>query len=85
MKNLNETHFVINLYYDKFLGFCGNTTVKYANVVSGRESMILIIRISGGCPSTIEAPMIIFTNENKTYHIWRLIDNVLGVTYRFGP
>ena len=80
MKSLDETHFVINLDYGKIPGFCGNTTVKYANVVSGGESMILIVRTSGGCHFIKEALTIIFTNKNMTYHIWRLIDYVLGVT-----
>ena len=35
MKNLDEIHFVINLDNDKTLGFCGDTTIKYVNIVSG--------------------------------------------------
>ena len=48
MENLDETHFVVNLDNGKTLGFRGDTTVKYADVVSGIESMTLVVRISGG-------------------------------------
>ncbi|KAG0620447.1 hypothetical protein M758_4G216500 [Ceratodon purpureus] len=85
MENLDETHFVINLDNGKTLEFRGDTSVKYTDVVSGGESMTLVVRISGGRRSTIEAPMIIFTNENRSYPIRGLIDNVPGVTYRSGP
>ena len=45
MENLDETHFVVNLDNGKTLGFRGDTTVKYADVVSGRESITLVVRI----------------------------------------
>ena len=38
-----------------------------------------------GHRSTIEASMIIFTNENKNYYIRGLIHNVHDVTYRSDP
>jgi hypothetical protein len=85
MENRDEIHFVVNLDNGKTLGFCGDTTVKYADVVSGGESMTLVVRILGGCRSTIKTPMIILTNENRSYPIRGLIDNVHGVTYRSGP
>ena len=47
MENIDETHFVINLDNGRTLGFRGDTTVKYAEVVSGGESMTMVIRISG--------------------------------------
>ena len=47
--------------------------------------MTLVVRISWGHHSTIEAPMIIFTNKNRSYPIRGSIENVLGVTYRYGP
>ena len=40
MENLDETHFVVNLDNGRTLGFHKDTTVKYAEVVSGGESMI---------------------------------------------
>jgi hypothetical protein len=67
------------------LGFRGDTTIKYADVVSGSDSMTMVVRISGGRRSLIEAPMLIFTNGNSTYPIQRLDDNIPGVSYRTGP
>ena len=85
MENLDETHFVVNLNNGRTLGFRGDTTVKYAEVVSGGESMTMVVRISGGRRSMIEAPMLIFTNENRSYPIRGLPDDIPGVTYRTGP
>ena len=48
MENVDETHFVVNLDNGRTLGFRGDTTVKYVEVVSGGESMTMVIRISGG-------------------------------------
>ena len=48
MENVDETHFVVNLDNGHTLGFRGDTTVKYVEVVSGGESMMMVIRISGG-------------------------------------
>ena len=48
MENIDETHFVVNMDNSRTLGFCGDTTIKYAEVVSGGDSMTMVIRISGG-------------------------------------
>ena len=85
MENVDETHFVINLDNGCTLGFRGDTTVKYAEVVSGGESMMMVIRISRGRRSMIKAPMLIFTNSNSNYPIWGLEDNIPGVCYKTGP
>jgi hypothetical protein len=66
------------------LGFRGDTTVKYADVVSGGDSMTIVVRISGGRRSFIEASMFIFTNENSTYPIRGLNDNIPRVSYKTG-
>ena len=67
MENVDETHFVVNLDNSRTLGFRGDTTVKYAEVVSGGESMTMVIRISGRRRSIIEAPMLTFTNSGSNY------------------
>ena len=64
-KNLDETHFTINMDNGHILGFIGDTIIKYANVVTGRDTMTMIIRLLGGCRSMVEAPMLIFTNGNN--------------------
>ena len=85
MENIDETHFVVNMDNGRTLGFHGDTTVKYADVVSGGDSMTMVIRISGGRRSMIEAPMLIFTNPNSSYPIRGLDDNIPGVCYRTSP
>ena len=47
MKNLDETHFVVNLNNGKTLRFRGDKTIKYADVISRGESMTFDVRISG--------------------------------------
>jgi hypothetical protein len=84
IENIDETHFVVNVDNGRTLGFRGNTTVKYADVVSSGYSMTMVVRISRGRRSLIEAPMFIFTNGNSTYPIRGLNDNIPGVPYRTG-
>jgi hypothetical protein len=67
------------------LGFRGDTSLSYVEVVSGGDSMTMVIRISRGRRSMIEAPMLIFTNQNRNYSIRGLDDNIPGVCYRTRP
>ena len=85
MENIDETHFVVNMNNKITLGFRGDITVSNAEVVSGGDSMTMVIRISRGRRSMIEAPMLIFTNSNRNYPICGLYDNIPGVCYRTGP
>jgi hypothetical protein len=48
IENIDETHFVINMDNGRTLGFRGDTIVKYADVVSGGDSMTMVVRIFGG-------------------------------------
>jgi hypothetical protein len=84
IENIDETHFVINMDNGRTLRFQGDTIMKYANVVFGSDSMTIVVRISGGCRSLIEAPMLIFTNRNSRYPIRGLDDNIPRVSYRTG-
>ena len=85
MENVDEIHFVVNLDNSRSLGFRGDTTVKYAEVVSGGKPMTMVVRISEGRRSMIEAPMLIFTNSDSNYPIRGLEDNIPGVYYKMGP
>ena len=49
IKNINETHFVINVDNGCILGFQEDTIVKYADVVFGGDNMTMVVRISKGC------------------------------------
>ena len=85
IENLDETHFTVNMDNGKALGFWGDTSVKYTDVVAGGEAMIMVVRISGGRGSSLEVPMIIFTNGNSNYPIRGLEDSVPRVSYHTGP
>jgi hypothetical protein len=85
MENIDETHFVVNLDNEHTLGFQGDTSITYAEVVSGGDSMTMVVRIFGEQRSMIEAPMIIFTNAHRSYSIRGLEDTISCVTYRTGP
>ena len=67
------------------LGFCRDAFVKYANVVARGNAMTMVVRIFGGHISSIEALMIIFTNNNSNYSIYRLDDSVFGASYHTSP
>ena len=45
MENIDETHFVVNLDNGRTLRFMDNITVKYAKVVSRRDSITMVICI----------------------------------------
>ena len=82
MENIDETHFVINLNNGRIPRFRGDTSVKYAKVVFGGDSMTMVIRISQGHRSMIEASMLIFTNLDSNYPIWDLEDNIPRICYK---
>ena len=69
MENIDETHFVVNMDNGRTLGFRDDTSTKYVEVIFGGDSMTLVVRISGGHRSMIEAPMLIFINPNNSYPI----------------
>ena len=67
MENVYKTHFVVNLDNGRTLRFKDDTSVKYAEVVSGEDSLTMVIRIFRGRRSMIEDPMLIFTNSGSNY------------------
>lgn len=85
IENADETHFVFNMDNGKTLGIKGDSDVKYADVVSGGDPITMMVRLTGGSNARIEAPMLIFKNENRSYPIRGVPDDVPGVCYRSGP
>ncbi|MEM7298840.1 MAG: hypothetical protein AAF391_11305, partial [Bacteroidota bacterium] len=85
VENADETHFVVNMDNGKTLGFIGDRHVKYADVVSGGDSMTMMVRLTGGVSAMICPPMIIFSNANRSYPIRGVEDSVPGVCYRSSP
>ena len=83
--NANETHFIINVDKGKTLGFVGIGGVENADVVSGSESLTMIVRLRDERDACIERPFLVFTNKNHSYRIRGTPDDVAGAAYRMGP
>lgn len=69
----------------KTLDFSGDTEVRYADVTSGGEVITMLMCLCGGASARIETPLPIFMNNNPSYPIRRVPDDVPGVAYRTGP
>lgn len=55
VENADKTHFSINVSNGRnFIGFTGNTEVKYADAVRGNEGFIMVVRFTGGRDSRTE-------------------------------
>ncbi|KAE9040393.1 hypothetical protein PR001_g7088 [Phytophthora rubi] len=76
MENIDETHFVVDFDNGKTLGFGGENKVKYADVVSGGDGMTMVVRISGGPSAHLLPPMMIFSNDARSYPIRGVSDDV---------
>lgn len=85
IENIDETHFVLNCDNGRTLEFRGGEVAKYADIASGGQAMTMMVKISGGRRATIEDPMLIFSNSNRSYHIQGLQDNVPGICYGSSP
>lgn len=79
VENADETHFVFNLDNGRTIGTRGDQHVKYADIVAGDEGITMMVRIRGGRDARIECPMLIFQNQNRSYPIRNVPDNVPGV------
>lgn len=55
IENADDTHVVVNMDTGKTLGLIGYRHFKYADKVSGGESMKLIIRITDGQNADVQA------------------------------
>lgn len=85
IENADETHFVFNMDNGKTLGLKGDRHVKYADVVSGGDPITMMVRLTGGPNARIDPPILIFKNDNRSYPIRGVPDNVPGVCYRSQP
>ena len=46
IENLDETHFIVNMDNDRALGFWGDTSVNYVDVVARGEGVTMVVWIS---------------------------------------
>ena len=63
------------------LGICGEQVIKYVDVVFRGEAMTLVVWVIERVRAEIKAPMVIFTNSNKSYPVRGVADNIPRVTY----
>ena len=71
-KNIDEMHFFINMDDERTLGFCSDQEMKYTDMDSGGEAMIMVVHITRGRGAAIMPSMIIFKNQIQNYPICRL-------------
>lgn len=60
---MDETHLVVNVENGLTLAFHGDENVKYADVVSGGQSMTMMVVITGGVFSRICPRMMCLRRE----------------------
>lgn len=75
--NMEETHIIINQSMGKVYGFKGHD-VKLMDVVSGTESLTLVLRVSGGPNAKLHEPFVIFANKTSSYPIRGVPDVIEG-------
>lgn len=68
-KNMDETHFIVNMDNGRTLGFRGDTEVKYTDMVSGGMGMTMVVKVTRGVHGRIAMPFIIFQNLQCSYPI----------------
>ena len=56
MENAEEMHFVFNMDNRKTLGFCGDMSVKYADVVLWSDPITIMVRVTVGPGAMISPP-----------------------------
>ena len=63
VENADETHFMINMDNGRTLSFSGESEVKYADVVSGGDSVTMMVRLSGGRVAIVQNTFMVFKNS----------------------
>lgn len=84
LENADETHFIFDMENLRKLGIAGENEVKYADLVSGVEEIIVLIRVSAGRNGTIHPLFLIFMNKDINYPIRGTPYTVPGVAYLTG-
>jgi hypothetical protein len=69
IKNVDETHFIINCDNGRTFGFKGDKYVKYVEMVSCGIGMTMVVKVTGGQGTKITAPFVMFQNPKSKYSI----------------
>lgn len=64
--NADKIHFSIHFHNNRTLKKRGDTSVKYADFVSGDESMTLMVILGGRKDEFMGVPILSFKNSNRS-------------------
>lgn len=79
MEDADETHFVLNLENGRKLVLKADEVIKYAEFLSGNDLVTMTGRLTGGKHACVQPYMLIIMNQNSSYPICRVRDDVPGV------
>jgi hypothetical protein len=82
---MEETHFVLDMRKGDIFVPKGVKDVKLIDIVSGSEGFTVVMTLKGGYDAKIMNVFVIFKNDNSSYPIQNVPDNVPNVTYRSNP
>lgn len=66
LSNADETHSIFIMDNCRYMGYAGDSEVKYADDVLGGEAVTMFVKLGGGRDSRIDVPFMIFTNHNRS-------------------
>lgn len=85
IENDDEAHFNIKMDNWKAIVFSGETKARYAEMVSGKEGIENLVRISGGKEVKVKFFFMLFKNGKHGYRIRYIPDEITNLPYRNGP
>jgi hypothetical protein len=83
--NVDETHFILDMRSGQIFVPKGEKDVKIMEVVSGSEGFTVVMTLKGGVDAKVMNLFVIFRNQDSSYPIQNVPDNVPHVTYRSNP
>lgn len=67
---------------EKKFGFIGEIHVSYADMISEKDPVTMLLRILYGFIAKIHPLTIIFKNDNRSHTTREVLDILLGMCYR---
>lgn len=85
IETLGVFHFVVNPENGYTMGFIGDNSAKYGDILGGSRGMTMLLRLSGGKESKLMPPFMILDDPLRTYPLQGVPDNATDVSYRTAP
>lgn len=83
--NADETHYVIDNSDGRTLAMKGDQPIKFRDVVSGDEGMVMMVLLGGSLRLHLRVPMTLFQKRAGSYQFRGFPDDVPEPCYRTGP